>query len=388
MLIRAPLVISGLVLVIVAVSAHPALAASEAPPAPPSVSPTATPSPSPTPVPLPPLSAFQKGITFADWKAFTAERPGLYAAPHTDQSLRNLAATGANWISLVVVCGQENAAALTITCAPPSTATDAELGRVIALAHSLGMRVLLKPHLNFSADPTRFSGHIGPLFTTSAQWQTWFASYRGFINRYATLANAAKVDMLSIGHELGGTTHREDEWRAIAREVRGFYQGLLTYSSLSSTGERAPHGEERRITWWDAVDFIGIDAYYPVSNKNDPSLAELRQAWTARGHLALLETLSRKFSKPIILTEIGYRSTDGATRIPGQWRTKGTLDLQEQADAYHTALEVLWGKPWLAGIFWWQWFALTRIGGVSDDGFTPFGKPAEQVLKEFYQRRP
>ena len=166
------------------------------------------------------------------------------------------------------------------------------------------------------------------------------------------------------------------------------FEGPITYASLSTTGAPVPHGEEQRITWWDALDYIGIDAYYPLTRKDDPTVAELKNAWDNKGHLALLEGLSRKFQKPIILTEFGYRSADGANKIPGAHRNQAPLDLQEQADAYQAAFEVLWGQPWLAGIFWWQWFADPNIGGADDDGFTPHGKPAEQVLTSYYLGQP
>ena len=325
-------------------------------------------------------------MTFADWRAFDARQLGLYPSPNTDQSLTNLAATGANWISLVVRCGQETVVSTTISCESPATATDAELRRVVALAHSLGLRVMLKPQLDFSQEPdsSRFRGHIGTPFTTEDQWQAWFASYRQFINRYAVFAQDAEVDLLVVGVELGGTTHREQDWRHIIEDVRRLYTELITYASLSSTGEPPPHGEERRILWWDAVDYIGVDAYYPLTRKNDATVSELKEAWSQRGHLSMLEDLSTRFQKPIILTEFGYRSADGANKVPGAYQNEASLDLQEQADAYQAALEVLWGQPWLAGIFWWQWFANANIGGGNDDGFTPFGKPAEEILKRFY----
>jgi hypothetical protein len=61
---------------------------------------------------------------------------------------------------------------------------------------------------------------------------------------------------------------------------------------------------------------------------------------------------------------------------------KGVIDLQEQADCYQAVLEVLWGKPWLKGIFWWQWNAISTQWPVD-----PHGKPAEEVLKKYYLLR-
>ena len=54
------------------------------------------------------------------------------------------------------------------------------------------------------------------------------------------------------------------------------------------------------------------------------------------------------------------------------------VDLQEQADCYQAALEALWDRPWLQGIFWWQWNAISTQW-LED----PHGKPAEEVLKSF-----
>ena len=196
------------------------------------------------------------------------------------------------------------------------------------------------------------------------------------------------MSLLVVGVELGGTTHREEEWRSIIEGVRGLFTGPITYASLSSTGAPPPHGEENRVLWWDAVDYIGVDAYYPLTRKNNPTVEELKEAWDLRGHLSLLEDLASRFSKPIILTEFGYRSADGANKVPGAYQNEAPLDLQEQADAYQAAFEVLLGQPWLGGIFWWQWFADPRIGGESDGGFTPFGKPAEEILKRFYLEAP
>jgi len=346
---------------------------------PPIPTPTYTPPPPPT---LAPIDAFKKGITFAAWKGITSF-PGLYTRPGADQSLKNLAATGANWIDLVVVISQENISSTTMSRKPPVTATDAELKGMVDLAHSLGLRVMLMPMIVLYNDPSHFAGYIGTAFNNEAQWQDWFASYRETINYYAAFAQNSGVDMFVIGHELGATTSRETDWRRIVQEVRQQFQGPITYSSLASTAS-FPHGEEKRITWWDAVDYIGIQAYYKLTTKNDPTVEELKAAWTTNGHIALLEGLSSKFNKPIIFTEIGYVSMDGTNKVPANNNYVPPIDLQEQADCYQAALEALWGKPWLAGMFWWQWRAEPGLGGPNDISFNPYGKPAEDVLKRFY----
>jgi hypothetical protein len=185
-----------------------------------SITPLMTPAPAQT-RPLPALDAFMKGIHFNDWKPFDGPRYSLFPTPQTDQSLKNLAATGAGWISITVVFGQETIASTTMFSNSPATSTDAELLRVINLAHSLGLRVMLFPSLALSNDPNHWWGQIGTAFANETQWQDWFASYTESINHYASFAQQAGVDMLSIGRELGGVTHREADWRQRFRKCAG-----------------------------------------------------------------------------------------------------------------------------------------------------------------------
>ncbi|MBI2850690.1 MAG: response regulator [Chloroflexi bacterium] len=329
--------------------------------------------------PLPSPDVFMKGMTFADWKSFDAP-PGLYSSPMADKSLENLADTGANWISLVVSVTQETIASTKIFRTSSRTATDAELRRMVDLAHNLGMRVLLEPRVSVAADLALGQGNIGTAFVSEAQWQEWFASYREMIDHYAAFSQEAGVDALAIGAQLGGTIHREEDWRRIAANVRQRYQGPITY--YPATGGTS--GDDARIKWWDALDYISVFAFYPLTDKNSPTLVELEAAWTEKGYLTHLESLAKQFDRPVIL-RLMYLSTDGAAKKPNVPKGSAPVDIQEQADLYQAALEVLWGKPWLKGIFWWQWW-VTQIGGPGDGSETPYGKSAEDVLKKFYSQ--
>ena len=330
---------------------------------------------------LPPMGAFMKGFTFADWKPFDAPPPqwGLYRSPEADRSLEELAATGTNWISLLVNVGQETIASTTVSRTQPRTATDEELVRIIDLAHDLGIRVLLLPSLALSNDQGHSNSQIGTAFTSEVEWQEWFASYRELINHYAELSQESRVDALSIGDCLSSTAHRQEDWRRIIAEVRQRFEGPITYSS---------GGESLSIGWWDAVDYIGLSAFYPLSNIDDPTLAELKAAWSDRGWLAQMESLSREFDRPVTIMRIGYESKDGANRWPAtSFTMQLSVDLQEQADCYKAALDALSGKTWLKGIFWWQWW-VGQVGGPNDTSYTPHGKPAEDVLKKSYLEGP
>lgn len=339
-----------------------------------------------------------KGFNFCDLIIPSIPRPPqlgpVYNPLYADTRLKELAATGTNWIELVVQISQDTIVSTEVRRDQYGTATDAALRHIIDLAHSLDMRVALNPAIMLSRDPTHYWTQIGTAFTTDEQWQVWFTSYRQIIVQYATFAQDAGADMFFIGQELASTTHREDDWRRIAQEVRQVYKGPIIYEALNSHGAgwagtpfgSPPFGEEQRITWWDAVDYIGVMAYYPLTSKDNPTVEELKSAWVERGWLALLENLSKKYQRPIIFSEIGYESKDGANKQPLTMQIQLPLDLQEQADCYQAAFEVLWGKPWLKGIFWQQWSAnpIWWPGGPNDKGVAINGKPAEEVLKKFY----
>ena len=316
----------------------------------------------------------QKGISYAVfWGA------GEYSKPDTDLSVANLAATGANWMSLNAIGNQETITSTTIFTTATGSPTDADLIHAIRQGHNLGLKVMLRFGVGLLNDPTHWPGQIGENFTTEAEWASWFASYRHLIEYYADLAETHGVDQFSVGTELGATVHRADDWRAVIAAARSRYSGPITYSANHS-------GEETSITWWDAVDYIGVDAYYPLTDKNDPTLDELRAAWVP--HVATLANLASTWGKPILFTEIGYRSLDGANRYPWEYQPGGTIDLQEQADAYQATFESVYSQPWFAGMFWHFWATDPFKGGPCDDDFTPHDKPAEDVLRAWYGAPP
>lgn len=314
----------------------------------------------------------QKGISYAAWSW------GLYSLPQSDISLAHLADTGANWIALIVTCYQDNIGSTAIY-ATEQTPTDMDLIHALNRAHSLGLKVMLKPHLDLWRDPSHWRGEIGLDFGGEKIWKEWFSSYRGFIEHYAALAEQNKADQLCVGTELAGTSHRASDWRDIVAIVRSHFSGPLVYAANHS-------GEEISLTWWDAVDLIGVDAYYPLASGTNPSRRDLMAAWKPR--LEQLAGLAAKWGKRIILTEIGYRSLDGAASQPWNWQISGEVDLGEQAACYEAVFEAFSPQPWFRGIFWWSWGPDPLEGGSADNGFSPHGKPAEEILRSWFEVLP
>lgn len=235
---------------------------------------------------------------------------------------------------------------------------------------ALGMMNLLKPHLWVRGS---WPGEIE--MNTEEDWASWFENYRGFILDYAMLAESHGFPMLCIGTELEKTSHREREWREVIEQVRAVYSGKLVYA--------ANFTEFEKIKFWDALDYIGIQAYFPLSKSHNPSLKELTNSWEA--HLPKIEKVVRKFQRPVFFTEIGYCNTVDAAIAPWVWpneRKSVQLSEEVQALCYRAFFETAWQKPWMAGVFFWKWYP-TAHG--RDPDFTPQGKAAEAVMAEYFK---
>ncbi len=306
---------------------------------------------------------FQKGFSYAAWWN------DIYLSQDSDASLKNLRETGTEYVSLITTWYQNDEDSTQIMPDINATPSDDSIIHAIKTIHLLGMKVMLKPHVDLYNE--RWRGEI--YFQNEQQWRAWFKSYKNFICHYARLAEQQGVEIFSVGCELVKTTQRE-EWFDVIEAIRENFSGLLTYASNWDN-----YGN---VSFWNALDFVGIDAYFPLTNKNDPSMGELMNAWKRWKHG--IEEVHNATDKPIIFTEIGYRSIDGCNRDPWNWQRHGKIDLQEQADCYMAAFKTFWNESWFYGFYWWMWWPNTSIGGEGDDSYTPYKKPAEKILRRYY----
>jgi hypothetical protein len=209
----------------------------------------------------------------------------------------------------------------------------------------------------------------------------WFASYATFINHYARIAQKNHVELFCVGCELSqlDTSTYDANWRTVISGVRAIYNGPLTYA--------ADWSKYAQIPFWGALDYAGIDAYFPLSNAQTPSVTDLVGGWShyvynggTHNWTNEIETWQATVHKPVIFTEIGYRSIDYAAKDPGNWQTPGAYNGNGQANCYAAAWQVFANKPWFAGIFWWGWTPDPKATGPGNTQFTPQNKPAQSVL--------
>ncbi|WP_420831242.1 glycoside hydrolase family 113 [Paenibacillus lignilyticus] len=321
-----------------------------------------------------PTDLFIKGMTYG-WNSSR----GSYRQPYAVDSLRKLSETGSEWIALSFYTMQNNVYATEIPFDYGLTMTDRDIEHTVKEAKALGLKVCLKPVVNSKDGIWR--AHIGFPEESSAEpyWDAWFQSYGNFLSHYAELAQELGCEMFCIGCEMVKTEAKQEHWSQLIARIRSIYDGPIVYN--------ANHGSEERIKWFDQVDLIGTSAYYPVANQPGDSEEEMISNWLpVREKMA---SLHAKFGKPIIFMEIGCRSALGCATMPWDFtHTELPVSEEEQANFYSSVLKVFWDEPWFAGFFWWDWSVklYDREEAGSNVGFDIYGKKAEHILKEWYEK--
>ena len=309
------------------------------------------------------IQTAMKGVSYTAWE------PDALSTPASDASIEAASDDGCNWIAVCVWEFQDSSASTVIAPDYSSySATPESVADAIRRCHELGLNVMLKPMIDCKSCSWR--GEIQP----SAGW---FTAYQEFVNRWAQIAHDNSVEMFCVGCELRDTVSWSASWRAVIANARLVYSGPVVYA--------ANHGNEQNIDWWDALDYIGIDAYYSLTAANDPAPDELAAAWETQ--LDSIEAW-RNTSWPamdVVFTEVGYQSTDGTNQTP--WYTDpctNPLDFLEQADCYEALLNQCRQRDWWLGAFWWNWETDPNAGGLADPYWTPQNKPVEVILQDYY----
>ncbi|MHA1630239.1 MAG: glycoside hydrolase family 113 [Candidatus Heimdallarchaeota archaeon] len=306
------------------------------------------------------------GDDFLRGTSFTAFSEYAFHSAFSNQSLQQFKDDGGEWVALCFWWFVDN---LTATNIHPDfdeySCRNETLRLAIARARELGLKIMLKPMIDTVTGDWR--AYIEPS-------EAWFNAYDRFIVDWAKFAQKFNIELLCIGCEFSLSESFDAKWREIIQDVRGVYAGNLTYA--------ANYDSYDKITWWDAVDYIGIDAYFSLTEDNSPPLEDLIARWSTIKQT--LKEYANAQHQTIIFTEVGYRSINGCNREPWNWQRDARVDLDEQAMCYEALLRSLWGENWLQGIFWWDWTPYNSTNWLKDKGYTCQFKPAEAVLRAWY----
>jgi hypothetical protein len=287
-------------------------------------------------------------------------------------SLAQFKADGGQYVSVNVWWFQDTP---TSTIIAPSTANgafsvpDSEVVSVLQAIHNAGLQSALKPIVDATA------------YTQTAPWRgylpggnAWFTGpnnngYTNFVTHYATMAAQNNVSLFVVGTELASTQWDTADWVNTINSVKATgFTGKLTYGANWNSGSSVIWNP---VPWWSSLDYIGIDAYYPLSSKTHPTQADENAAWAAQATLInnWWNALPADQQKNILFTEVGY--------------TNNYPDAQTQAYCYQALLSTLWGKePWFKGVYWWDW--TPNNPPFNYDNLVFQGQPAEQVMATYY----
>ncbi len=307
---------------------------------------------------IPASGRFHGGMVFG---IFSRDEPTFIL-----DNLEQVRGLGANAISIPIPWAVRDVRSTEIRRREDMTPGDETLRFAIREAHRLGMSVLLMPLLVVDeAGEGEWRGTMSP-----PDWEEWFSGYSALVIRYARIAQEEEAAILSVGSELCSTEGRIDEWRALIARVREIYSGALTYS--------ANWDHRGDISFLDRLDYLGMNAYFELTENPDAGVEELILAWAPI--LEEVRAWRESTGKPLLVTEAGYPSRRGSARDPWDYTAEGEPDPEGQARAYEALLRAWAGFPRLAGVYFYLWWG---EGGPGDTGYTPRGKPAEAVLREW-----
>lgn len=290
-----------------------------------------------------------------------------------------VASLGADTVMFVVHGWQRHAGSLDLHVDPHRSADDEALGRLLDLAAVHGMRRVLMPVVLLKSPRTgEWRGKIIP---PGHDWDAWFDRYEQFIGKYARLAEKHNVELLMVGSELIKSERQTKQWRETIASVRDVYHGSLGYSA------NWDHYQTTKIGFWDDLDVVGMTSYYKLANGPNPKIEELDRNWAKIKREIL--AFQREVDRPIMFTEVGWCSQEGAAREGWNYfanETATQAGQREQAILYESFMKAWTNEPNVKGIIWWEWNL--SEGGATDYGYTPKGKLAETYLRLWLQNKP
>lgn len=308
------------------------------------------------------LSAQPRRVSFQKGVNFTAERPDTYQSPAARQRLVNLRQYGVDAVALVPYGFTPRDQPIVRFGGRNIWETDEAIESLSAAARQAGMKVLLKPQIWVGRG---FPGDLD--FSTPLARGSWFSQYERFVEHYARLAARTHADLFCVGVEFVKLSTDETAWRRMIARARELYSGPLVYAATQGV-------EFESVRFWDALDYIGLNNYYPLPDD-----------LSTKSVVAKVAAVQQRYNRPVIFPEAGFASLEAPHRAPWD-ETPRRLSMDDQARSYEAIFRGFYRQPWFHGMYWWK-IGSNGYGGPQDGSHTPWGKPAMDVVKRWYQQR-
>jgi hypothetical protein len=239
-------------------------------------------------------------------------------------------------------------------------------------AQQAGLQTMLKPQV---WPWNSWTGEIA--MQSEEDWAIFFDRYFRWIRHYAIMGEMYGADVLCVGVEFSkATLQRPDDWRRMIQRLRPIFSGKITYA--------ANWGDEfEQCKFWDAVDYIGINCYYPLTKKDKPNQKDLDRGFSEI--LDKVEFAATKANKEVLFTEIGFRSVARTWQNPHAEADDRVTDFEAQEMCYKSMIRGLSARPWCKGVYLWKWPAYMDDAKYDLHGFTPLGRPSEKLVEEWFR---
>ena len=317
--------------------------------------------------------SYLKGFNFAHegYRVYNG-----YGSQLAKESLQRLSDIGTNAIALVPYSFMRNPNKPSYI--PVHYGAGGENDQAVLFSHfeakKMRMHTMLKPQIWLGRS---WPGEVE--MKNEKDWTAFFDYYYRWVRHYALLAEINGVGSYCIGVEFAkATLAKEQEWRSLIKKLRGIYSGPLTYA--------ANWGEEfEQLKFWDELDFIGLNCYYPLSKNDKPSKRELSKSFNQV--MDKIELVCKKYNKPLIFTEIGFRSVEGTWKNPHEEANGRSFNDAHQNLCYEVVLEGIQNKKWCNGILWWKWPSYISYRGQQNTGFSPNLKQTENIINKYFKTK-
>ena len=265
---------------------------------------------------------------------------GEWGRPEMAATMDELKGLGANWIAIHPYAQIRADGSLRWRSEPAPE----HITRPLAWAKERALGVMMIPHIAYWGSPFSWRGDID--FEDAAGWNRFFENYEKWIVEMAVLAEAGGAGRFCIGLEYSHAEKFSERWRRIIAAVRAVYRGRISYGANWSDFEKVP--------FWDSVDEIGVLAYFPLTEAENPTAEKIAVGWEP--WLKKLAALSKKAGKQIVFTEVGYNDDAKCAARPWEFHRSASSCPELQARCLAVALDLQKRAPWLGGAFLWKWF--------------------------------
>lgn len=329
-----------------------------------------------------------KGVTFG----FYAPR-GYFGSEEARQQVDNMVELNVSSVAVTPTVFQDTYCSTRQYIDFVQTPGDDEVASIVDYIHSKGMKVLLRPMLEtqdghgrntiwFPKDRPRIPERQS---TYRADW------FRGMEERtlhYAKMAQALGCEYYELDSELDRMIDANEHWLSVLAAARSVYSGPI------GSCHTLPHTNylealEKDYCWWHQLDMLSCSGYLNAAKRPAATVEEIIEG--LQPFKEKIQTAAERFGKTFFFGECGSTACTGAAMRPASWSGGERYAPQEQANYLEAIFQTFWNEDWCQGLYWWKWDEHNDRPHFKDDpagdkGFELYGKPAANVMKEWFSQ--